>query len=350
MYLIGRQQLNPAEGDHSLIASMFERLPEEARHTGDVTRFIGFETCGNGTAAGQEKVTGTFCRNGPSGASHKRCLSPFPDLSPSPDRLRFFGIEVDAVETIPAGLIAWDFGDASWSVWREDDGRKSLLWQEDIRWKWRETTRTDPGKTIGEFAARGAAEWWSDGFRGDRTFVLFAHLFFDCRKRKFRDDVLLADYDPTWPEQYEQMAGWLRDRLGPDVALRIEHYGSTAIPNMPAKPIIDILVEIPSSDEGRKRALSVLSDETWEYWSYWDHIVFFKRKELMGERTHHVHLAPRGHDIWRGLLLRDYLRSHPRDAARYAELKRQLAETYRTDRERYTQMKTTFVEEICRRA
>jgi GrpB-like predicted nucleotidyltransferase (UPF0157 family) len=315
MYLVGGQQLNPAEGDHSLIASMFERLPKEARRAEGLTRFVGYEGCGKGA-----------------------------------DRLRFFGIEVDSLDAIPRGLTAWDLEDASWTVWQEMDGRNAIVWREEIDWKWRAVPASDSGRSLGEFAARGPAEWWGDGGREPWTFSLFALAPFDCRLNGFRDDIVLVDYDPTWPEQYERMAGWLRDRLGPDVALRIEHYGSTAIPGMPAKPVVDILVEIPSFDEGRRRALSVLNDPTWEYWSYSGHIVFFKRKELMGERTHHIHLAPRGHEIWEGLAFRDYLSSHPADAAKYAALKRELATTYRTDRERYTDMKTSFVEDVLRKA
>jgi GrpB-like predicted nucleotidyltransferase (UPF0157 family) len=315
MYLIGGQQLNPAEADHSLIASMFDRLPGEVKHAGDVTRLVGYESCGGGA-----------------------------------DRLCFFGIEVDSIETIPEGLAAWELNGDSWAVRRPEDGHHAIVWREDVQWNWRGETSTDRRRLMGEFTGRGPAEWWGDGFTGPRTFSIFAHLFFDCRKCKFRDDIFLVDYDPTWPRQFEEMAGWLRDRLGPNVARRIEHYGSTAIPGMPAKPIVDLLVEVPSFEQGRRRALSLLNDETWEYWSYSNHVVLFKRKELMGQRTHHVHLAPQGHEIWRGLMFRDHLRRHPSDAARYAALKHELAETYRTDRERYTEMKTSFVQQICQKA
>jgi GrpB-like predicted nucleotidyltransferase (UPF0157 family) len=142
----------------------------------------------------------------------------------------------------------------------------------------------------------------------------------------------------------------LREQLDPDIALRLAHYGSTAIPGMPAKPIIDILVEIPSFSAGRQRALTVMNDPAWEFWLYSGHMVLFRREECMGRRTHHVHLAPAGHDLWKGLAFRDYLRAHPEDAARYAALKRELAQTYRDDRERYTRMKTQFIEEINQKA
>ena len=81
-----------------------------------------------------------------------------------------------------------------------------------------------------------------------------------------------------------------------------------------------------------------------------DKRVFFKRKEIMGERSHHIHLAPAGHDIWKGLAFRDYLRSHGEEAGRYAALKQRLASLYPADRERYTQAKTEFVNEILAKA
>jgi len=66
----------------------------------------------------------------------------------------------------------------------------------------------------------------------------------------------------------------------------------------------------------------------------------------MGIRTHHVHMAPRGHTLWEGISFRDYLRRHPGEAARYAALKRDLAARHAHDRERYTQAKTQFVREV----
>jgi GrpB-like predicted nucleotidyltransferase (UPF0157 family) len=164
------------------------------------------------------------------------------------------------------------------------------------------------------------------------------------------DDVELVDYDPSWPQQFTEFATWLCDLLGVDVALRIEHYGSTAIPGIPAKPIIDVLVEIPSFAEAKRVTIPRLNSERWEYWWYSDHMTFIRRERLMGRRTHHVHMAPRGHRLWEGLAFRDYLISHPQEVSRYAALKRELAENYRQDRERYTQAKTEFVREITSKA
>jgi GrpB-like predicted nucleotidyltransferase (UPF0157 family) len=312
MYFIGAQELNAVKGDHRLIASMFDRLPKEAKCTGATTRFIGYESPGDETAAG----------------------------------VRFFGIEADAIESIPDGLVAWDLNDPSFTISEPKEGRNTIIWQENITWLWLGKSTSLKRWTTGEFRARGPAEWRSGRTSEHRAFSLFANVPFDCGKRGFSDDVFLVDYDPKWPKEFERMARWLRSALGPDVARHVEHYGSTAIPAMPAKPVIDILVEVPSFEKAKRRALPILNGETWEYWWYADHIVFFKRKEMMGERRFHIHMAPAGHEIWKGIAFRDYLRSHPEDATRYASLKRRLAAAHRSDRERYTQMKTSFIEEV----
>jgi len=160
------------------------------------------------------------------------------------------------------------------------------------------------------------------------------------------DSVHLVDYDPAWPEKFNEFSDWLRERLGPDVALKIEHFGSTSIPGMIAKPMIDVLVEVPSFPEAKQRALPSLNNEKWEYWWYSDHMTFVRRDRLMGPRTHHVHMMPRGRDLRSRLAFRDYLRSHVEDASRYATLKRQLAKSHQTTREHYTDAKAVFVNEI----
>ena len=164
------------------------------------------------------------------------------------------------------------------------------------------------------------------------------------------DDVHLADYDASWPRQYNEMARFLRESLGPKTALRIEHYGSTSIPGIPAKPVIDVLVEIPSFEQARKSAIPLFNRPECEYWWYMDHMCFIVRHELMGKRTHHIHMAPAGHRIWEGLAFRDHLRARPSDAARYADLKNELARQHQTDRERYTQAKAEFVSEMTAKA
>lgn len=314
--LIGGIQQNRDPADHSLIVEMFARLPKDMVSGGNIaagklTRFIGF----GGACESQEQV-------------------------------RFFGMEVDEVKFIPPGLLAWELDDTSLTVRQSDKGTPCPAWWEDINWLWYAGSQKPVGQPIGEFNAQGMPGWRPDGHTDRMSFRVFAHVPYDLGKDTFDDDVILVEYDPAWPAEYRRMAAWLKDRLGEDIALKIAHYGSTAIPGMVAKPVIDILVEIPSFVAGKERALSALDDPTWEFWCYADHMVFFKRERVMGVRTHHIHLAPAGHDMWKGLRFRDYLRQHPGDAARYADLKRELADKYRGQRETYTDSKGPFVESI----
>lgn len=305
--LVGAQQRNPAPGDHSLIVGGFARLPKEVPHTGDVTRLLGYEA-----------------------------------LGPDGERRRFFGIAVTRIDHIPDGFVAWELSADQWVIREPVPGANAGVTTAPLSWLWRAATPVGP---LGEFVARCPA-----GGAEPREFRLFAHVPIDRRLPGFRDDVALVDYDPRWPAQFAESADWLRTELGSDVALRIEHYGSTAIPGMPAKPVIDVLVEVPSFAAARERALPRLSGDCWEYWWYADHMVFFRRNGVMGERTAHVHLAPAGHAVWRGLAFRDYLRTHPADAARYAALKRDLAVRFAHDREAYTRAKTEFVQSVTARA
>ena len=74
---------------------------------------------------------------------------------------------------------------------------------------------------------------------------MFANAYIDTNRERPRDEVALVDYDPEWPEQYRRMADWLQQCLGSELALRIEHTEAPPSP-MSAKPIVDILVEVPS--------------------------------------------------------------------------------------------------------
>jgi GrpB-like predicted nucleotidyltransferase (UPF0157 family) len=156
------------------------------------------------------------------------------------------------------------------------------------------------------------------------------------------DKIEIRPYDSSWPAKFASMSAFLREKLGP-AALRIEHYGSTAVPGLPAKPVIDIIVETPSFEAARRAALPVLSGRDWEYWVYDGHMIFIRRDTESRVRTHHIHIATPGHRLWEGLAFRDYLRAHPETAAAYASLKTRLAESFGTDREGYTAAKTEFV-------
>jgi GrpB-like predicted nucleotidyltransferase (UPF0157 family) len=115
---------------------------------------------------------------------------------------------------------------------------------------------------------------------------------------------------------------------------------------MIAKPIIDVLVEVPSFSKAKLHALPSLNNKLWEYWWYDNHITFVKRDKLMGVRTHHVHMMPSGRELRARLAFRDYLKSHAKEASQYATLKQQLAKSHQTKRERYTDAKAAFVNDV----
>jgi GrpB-like predicted nucleotidyltransferase (UPF0157 family) len=109
-------------------------------------------------------------------------------------------------------------------------------------------------------------------------------------------------------------------------------------------------MEVPSFDKARRILIPLFNKPECEYWWYDGHMLFIVRNESTGVRTHHIHAAPKGHRVWEGLAFRDYLRTHPEDARRYATLKRKLAGSYGNDREAYTGMKADFVREIILKA
>ena len=158
--------------------------------------------------------------------------------------------------------------------------------------------------------------------------------------------VELADYDPSWPRKFEQEKAAIADAIGRWLIGPIEHIGSTAIPGLRAKPIIDIMAPVESLSASRE-AVPLLTTLQYEYWPYRADLMHWLCKPSDGFRTHHLHLIPMGSRLWQErLAFRQYLRTNPSVASQYADLKRQLAAQYEHDREAYTDGKTEFVERI----
>lgn len=174
------------------------------------------------------------------------------------------------------------------------------------------------------------------------------------------DEVILAEYDPSWPEVFAGEAQAIRQALGNSVVV-VEHFGSTAVPGLCAKPIIDLLVAVWSFTEARTRAVSALEALGYAYWGTdpAPDRLFFVKGLVPGPRTHHVHVVEQSisRDPRLGeftfadrLLFRDYLRAHPEEAGRYAALKRELLARFSEDREAYTGGKTEYVYSIMQKA
>jgi GrpB-like predicted nucleotidyltransferase (UPF0157 family) len=158
-----------------------------------------------------------------------------------------------------------------------------------------------------------------------------------------RGTVRLVSSSEKWRLIFEEEKRILEERLG-DSAADVEHIGSTAIPGILAKPIIDIDLGVRKPEDFQKlmKLLADLGYEWREDSSERNHLLFAKGPEE--NRTHYLHAVEYGGTVWRhDLLFRDYLRKHPGRAAQYAKLKEMLAGTYRDDRGSYTSGKRDFI-------
>ena len=163
------------------------------------------------------------------------------------------------------------------------------------------------------------------------------------------DSIILSEYQINWAEQFFVERARLQEAFG-GLAISIEHIGSTSIPDLAAKPILDILVGMED--------LSLLTQ---------DRVVRLEKVgyAVLGEcgipgrifcrkgtpRTHHLHIVQEGTEVWnKHLLFRDYMRAHREDAKEYETLKRSLAERFKDDRTMYTEGKHEFITKIMQKA
>lgn len=164
------------------------------------------------------------------------------------------------------------------------------------------------------------------------------------------DSIHIVEYDPTWPAKFELEKERLMAALSAFEILGIEHFGSTAIPNLSAKPIIDILIAVPSIMKARETLPPVMDALGYDFWSdnpKRDRLFFVKGMPPRGiGRTHHVHICEKSGEMWHRLKFRDYLRENSDAAREYESLKTQLAKQHADDREAYTDAKAEFVSRI----
>lgn len=156
--------------------------------------------------------------------------------------------------------------------------------------------------------------------------------------------VQLADWTPRWAELFTEEAARLRVALG-DLALAIEHYGSTSVPGLVAKPLLDILVGGPQATDASLyiAALAPAGYDHAPHAEVPEHLVFGRGLA----RTHLVHVVRYGGAAWhRALVFRDALRGDAALRETYAALKRELAQRHGVDRSRYTEGKSAFVEHV----
>jgi len=312
--LVGAGTVLAASGDErddavlAFYRPLVPRLCSDVAHTAHVSRLVGFRA---------EADTG--------------------------EEFRFLGIGASAEAHVPEDMIALILTESSIHVAASDYSETT----QSIRWAWRKET---PLGQIGEFYAPLPFDGTRTEREGDRLFTITVHSPVAVKHPIPEEDaIVLSDPDPSWPEAFSLMERRLRTDF-PGAVGRIEHYGSTAVPGVPAKPVIDMLVETSSFDAARRSLIPGLSGPQWEYWEYTDHMIFIKRREFRGPRTHHIHVAPAGHRLWEGVVFRDYLAADPDTAREYATLKRELSARYRTDREAYTKAKTEFIRGVLKLA
>jgi GrpB-like predicted nucleotidyltransferase (UPF0157 family) len=165
--------------------------------------------------------------------------------------------------------------------------------------------------------------------------------------------IVIVDYDPAWPARFAEERAALERALG-DLIVAVEHIGSTAVPGLPAKPIIDLLVGVRSLSEARTRAVAPMQALGYAYvpeYESWLPGEMFFRKGVPGPWTHHVHLMEQSNPRWADFLLfRDHLRAHPDDAVAYATEKRELAARAVDDIARYRHGKDAIVASTMARA
>jgi GrpB-like predicted nucleotidyltransferase (UPF0157 family) len=177
------------------------------------------------------------------------------------------------------------------------------------------------------------------------------------------DRIYLADYDPRWPAMFEEERARLQVAIG-EWAADIQHVGSTSIPGIAAKPIIDIAVHLHSLIDALRCITPLVEELEYECLGEFgipDRIYFRKptATPLPGQsaghdragRTHQIHMYPLGHDQYaKQITFRDYLRAHPNAAREYEALKRDLAVRHAGDIEAYANAKSDFVQSILRSA
>lgn len=157
--------------------------------------------------------------------------------------------------------------------------------------------------------------------------------------------IVVTGYDPAWPSLFEVLRGRVLDALG-ELAVAVEHVGSTSVPGLAAKPIVDIDAVVPSAEHV---PLAVERLEQVGYRHEGD--LGISGREAFEPPAdapwHHLYVLPAdSEELRRHLAFRDHLLDHPEAAMAYAALKREAAQRFGGDRRAYTEAKTDFVERV----
>ena len=167
------------------------------------------------------------------------------------------------------------------------------------------------------------------------------------------EPVFVVPYASRWPSFFALERSRVEAAVGPWVEA-MEHVGSTAVPGLDAKPVIDLIVGVRDI-QGAGRCIRPLEEIGYSYWAENpnpERMLFVRFADAdRTSRTHNLHVLEVGGELWNNtLVFRDHLRSHPEVAGEYARLKHVLAERFREDREAYTRAKTDFISAMLERA
>jgi GrpB-like predicted nucleotidyltransferase (UPF0157 family) len=171
--------------------------------------------------------------------------------------------------------------------------------------------------------------------------------------RVLSEPIEFVDYDPIWPSVFESESKRLARFFPTGLICCIDHIGSTAVPGLAAKPIIDILVGVDDFSLVIERVAPAMEAAGYDYFfrpklgDEGPRYPWFIGRDQTGRRVSHIHIAlTRDASPWDRLVFRDYLRAHADMADQYARLKRDLSARYRHDREAYTLAKTAFITQV----
>ena len=160
------------------------------------------------------------------------------------------------------------------------------------------------------------------------------------------EPVSISPYDPDWPARFEREREALEEAIGGWITGGVHHVGSTAVPELDAKPIIDILAGVADLETSRA-CFAPLADLDYLYAPYLPEEMHWFCKPHPSRRTHHLHLVPTDSERFADeLAFRDRLREHPGTAQAYAVLKGNLAAQFRDDRAAYTEAKADFIRAV----
>ncbi|HEY6313620.1 MAG TPA: GrpB family protein [Streptosporangiaceae bacterium] len=162
--------------------------------------------------------------------------------------------------------------------------------------------------------------------------------------------VEIVEYDPAWPARFADRHGQVSAVLAPWLAGPVEHIGSTSVPGLQAKPVVDMLAPVRSLDEAHD-AVGVLEADGWLFWpdDPCRHYRLWFLRPTPAARTHHLHVIEHDHPAARALLgFRDALRADQDLRREYAQLKKDLAGQHRDNRNAYSNAKSEFIERVLR--